>query len=397
MPRKKTTEEFIADARAVHGDRYDYSSVCYEGNKVRVTIKCGIHGDFQQKPNGHLSGQGCGRCGGTAKLTTDLFIAQAKSVHGDRYGYSNVKYVNRKVKVLITCKKHGDFLQSPSDHIHKSAGCMQCRDEGIRARKAVESEACRKKFKSQATEVHNGKYDYSLAEYKHSKAKVRILCPSHGEFLQTPNRHLKGEGCPECGNEVKRQTALEAKSLAASRFECNARKVHGDRYGYSNVDYKGNKVKVSIYCRECDRSFNVSPNCHLRGNGCPHCASSKMNRWGKELAEDMDLIHSTEYFDSSCRDEIALRFDLAIHDHYGVKALCEFQGRQHYEPVTFGGCSQEEAEVNFANQQRRDQIKRDWCAEQDIPLIEIHYSFKDKGEQAFKDELRRQLRLHGIA
>lgn len=118
---------------------------------------------------------------------------------------------------------------------------------------------------------------------------------------------------------------------------------------------------------------------------------SHMNQWGKELAEDMELSYSTEYSDPSCKDKIILRFDLAIHDHYEVKCLVEFQGRQHYDAIElFGG------EEKLADQQKKDQIKRDWCAANSIPLIEIDYSFKDAGEQAFKDELRRQLKSVGI-
>lgn len=121
-----------------------------------------------------------------------------------------------------------------------------------------------------------------------------------------------------------------------------------------------------------------------------------MNRWGIELAEDMDLVHKPEYKDETCKDEKVLPFDLAVFDHYEVKVLCEFQGRQHFEPRKFGGVPDEEAEKNFIDRQRKDQIKRDWCAANNIPLIEIHYSFKDKGEQAFKEELRRQLKSVGI-
>jgi len=63
MPRRKTIEEFIEDARRVHGDKYDYSEVDYKNNKTKVSIICKKHGLFYQTPNDHLSGYGCKKCG----------------------------------------------------------------------------------------------------------------------------------------------------------------------------------------------------------------------------------------------------------------------------------------------------------------------------------------------
>ena len=109
MPRKKTTAQFIADARKVHGDRYDYSKVDYQGSAIKVCIVCRDHGDFMQKPNSHLMGQGCPTCGGHKKRTRESFIAQARLVHGDLYSYDEVDYKNDSTKVVVTCPIHGDF------------------------------------------------------------------------------------------------------------------------------------------------------------------------------------------------------------------------------------------------------------------------------------------------
>ena len=88
------TKEFIAKAKAVHGDKYDYSKVNYAKNTTKVTIICKIHGEFEQCPAYHLLGQGCPECGGRRKLTTEEFIEKARKVHGDKYDYSKVNYVN---------------------------------------------------------------------------------------------------------------------------------------------------------------------------------------------------------------------------------------------------------------------------------------------------------------
>jgi len=124
-------EEFINKSKELHGDKYDYSKVEYNGNKKRVIIICKIHGDFLQKPNGHLDGNGCIKCaiilnGDRNRKSLEQFIIEATQVHGDKYDYSKVEYLNSREKVIIICKKHGEFLQSPNDHTHSKAGCPCC-------------------------------------------------------------------------------------------------------------------------------------------------------------------------------------------------------------------------------------------------------------------------------
>lgn len=128
--RRYTLEEFIAKAKDVHGDKYDYSNSVYRGSSVKILISCPEHGYFWQIPKNHLYGQGCPMCGNESSgnkqaLTTDEFIAKAKEVHGDRYDYSKVDYTNIKTKVVITCKKHGNFEQLPYNHLSGN-GCPKC-------------------------------------------------------------------------------------------------------------------------------------------------------------------------------------------------------------------------------------------------------------------------------
>ena len=94
MPRRLTTEEFIEKARALHGDRYDYSEVEYVNANTKVTNICADHGPFEQAPYSHFSKSGCSACSGKKQHTTETFIDKAKAVHGDRYDYSEVEYAN---------------------------------------------------------------------------------------------------------------------------------------------------------------------------------------------------------------------------------------------------------------------------------------------------------------
>lgn len=128
MPAKLTTEEFIRRARKVHGNTYDYSKVVYEGKDKPVMIICKEHGEFEQTPNNHWKGKGCWKCAGVKPLTQEEFIQKSREVHGDKYDYSKSVYVKNDVKVTITCPLHGDFEQVPMSHM-KGIGCPVCGNE----------------------------------------------------------------------------------------------------------------------------------------------------------------------------------------------------------------------------------------------------------------------------
>lgn len=121
-----TTEDFIQKARKVHGTLYDYSQVSYEHSQKKISIICPKHGIFWQKPNSHLNGSGCPKCFGFEKLTIDEFIKRSRKVHGEKYDYSLVNYVNAHTKVNIICPVHGVFQQIPSSHWYLQQGCPIC-------------------------------------------------------------------------------------------------------------------------------------------------------------------------------------------------------------------------------------------------------------------------------
>jgi len=126
MNNKLTTDEFVKRANIVHNNRYDYSKVKYEGSSSKVIIICHIHGEFIQKANGHLNGKGCRYCAGNNfKSNTVDFIIKSKKVHGEKYSYDKVNYITNRTPVNIICNLHGIFAQNPHEHL-KGRGCSQC-------------------------------------------------------------------------------------------------------------------------------------------------------------------------------------------------------------------------------------------------------------------------------
>lgn len=122
---RKDSLSFSEAARSVHGDVYDYSMVNYVNNSTKVEIVCPKHGAFWQSPSKHLKGHGCPKCGGSVRSDSITFADRAAIVHGGKYGYSEVDYVNAHTKAGITCHEHGIFLQNPSDHL-QGKGCPSC-------------------------------------------------------------------------------------------------------------------------------------------------------------------------------------------------------------------------------------------------------------------------------
>lgn len=210
--KKLTTEEFIKRAREVHGNKYDYSKVEYVNAHTKVCIICSKHGEFYQKPNNHLNGQGCSKCFyPNIKLTTENFIQKAREIHGDKYDYSRVEYKDTKTKVCIICNKHGEFQQNFEKHIVRKCGCPKCAGKG----KTVEE------FVETANLIHYNKYDYSKVKYESATTKVCIICPEHGEFYQKPSKHLSGDGCPVCDEshlEKETRSVLKEKKIKFGNY-----------------------------------------------------------------------------------------------------------------------------------------------------------------------------------
>ena len=194
--KQKTHEDFVRDARAVHGDKFDYSKANYINSETKVSIICPEHGEFEQLPGTHTYGQGCARCAGQG-VTTESFIEQCRAVHGNKYDYSKTVYTDMFDMVAIRCPEHGEFEQLAKNH-RDGVECPVCGIEKAarnrRAKKAAQ-------FEERARAVHGDRYDYSKTEYRYARDNVTITCPTHGDFEQIASGHLLGSGCRRCAAE----------------------------------------------------------------------------------------------------------------------------------------------------------------------------------------------------
>ena len=197
--KKYTIKDFILKATTIHNGKYNYSKVEYVDNHTKVCIICPEHGEFWQTPSSHLNGRGCPKCCHNIKMCKDDFVKKAIAYHGDKYDYSKVNYVNSKTKVCIICPEHGEFWQTPNNHLN-TIGCPKCKNKirGLKKRSNTFD------FIAKSNLIFNNYYDYSKVNYVNNSIKVCIICPKHGEFWQTPSDHLIGCGCPKCGVRISK-------------------------------------------------------------------------------------------------------------------------------------------------------------------------------------------------
>ena len=222
MPAKLTQEQVVARAVSVHGNKYSYEMVEYKDANTKIKILCPEHGVFEQTPANHVNlGKGCPGCYGNKKMTKESFIEKAQSIHGEQYDYSLVNYKNNHEKVTIKCEKHGEFEQTPHNHL-MGRKCWLCSNE----ERSVAQIKSNDVFVNEAKKVHGDKYGYAMVAYTSAQEKVTIHCPEHGSFEQTPDKHLLGQGCPKCSNAGQSKPELEIITLVES---LGLQVVHGDR------------------------------------------------------------------------------------------------------------------------------------------------------------------------
>lgn len=308
-----TQETFIAKARVIHGNAFDYSQTVFTKVRNRIILRCNqCCTVFEQEASGHLQGRGCRYCANNVRLTTPQFVERATRKHGSKYDYTEVNYIDTYAKVRITCRDCGlTFDQSPTNHL-KGHGCMQC---------GGTMKLTQQDFLDKAKQKHNDIYDYSQVVYVDYTTPVWLGCRRCRKwFTQQPLVHLRGSGCGPCSGNVK---------LSTSEFVEKCVRSYGDMYDYSRTEYIDARTEVTIGCKECNAWFTRTGDEH--GNlhrGCPTCLNKtekKLYLWLRENYPNLEMVPQFSYPE-------------AIRRHYdayfpGIRLLLELDGKQHWAKV----------------------------------------------------------------
>lgn len=220
----------------------------------------------------------------TKRITPEEYIRKVTERYGDRYDLSKTLYVNRRTKVTIVCRVHGDFEILPLSFLSNKHGCSKCGVVSGSRLSTSNTTKPKSSFKifsrraaklssdvllSQLREMHGTRYVYEndLSYTNKDTGKLTILCKEHGEFTQSIKNHLQGQGCPKCG------LAAAGNKLRGTKksFIKKATKVHQSKFTYTDIIYKSSTTKLDILCNTCCKTFSMSPNAHLSGQGCPYC------------------------------------------------------------------------------------------------------------------------------
>jgi len=305
------------------------------------------------------------------KLTNSEFIKKAKDIHGDKYDYSKVEYVNTKTKVCIICPEHGEFWMKPNDHLCRKYGCHKCGwiKEGKNLRENTES------FIKKAIKKYGNKFDYSKVNYVKSNEKVCII--SHekdaygveiGEFWQTPNNHLTFG------------YSTHNLCLNTNKFIERARKIHGDLYNYEKTIYKNSKENVIITC-QIHGDFKQLPHNHLKGEGCPKCkCNSVLEKRIRMILQELN-INFTEQQRFDFLGKLSLDFYLPDY-----KTAIECQGKQHF----IGSKLWEDLETIV----ERDKNKKKLCENNGIRILYIiNKNYSNKNEEIYNENNTYDIKL----
>jgi Zn finger protein HypA/HybF involved in hydrogenase expression len=368
------TKYFIEKAKKTHGNKYDYSKVKYFNSQTKIEVICPTHGSFMMKANSHANGQGCSVCGRieaniNIALTYSEFLGRAAKTHGSRYIYDENSYKDFTTKMRIECSEHGWFKQKPHSHISMRTGCPKC---GI-LQAAKSNEKGWGSVLNMFKEVHDDRYSYDESTYTDVSSKMKIKCYVHGWFSQKPYQHYSGSGCNKCAIiEVHEKQKIDFKE-----FKNRSQLKHGSRYNYSEGEYIDIFTPVKI---SCDKHgvFYQKPRDHYRGSGCPKCQSSRGENSVRLILQRLGIKFKEQKTFEGLKYKSKLKCDFYIPSS---KTVIEYNGLQHYEPISvFGGLK------GLQETQKRDVIKYDYLAKNNIKLIIVRYD-KDDIELYLKEKL----------
>lgn len=318
-----------------HPDQYKYTKTNFSYTYKKINIfTCKIHGDFNMSIRYFLRLKiPCKKCR----------VDKRKLGLKDGFDYSKTNFnKDIKSKNIFICLKHGEFHRTIEQHKRfKSGGCTQCNSENSSQRQRMNFETFIGLSKQKYIKEN---YNYSkVHQFKNQHEPVVIICSKkdHGAFRKTPANHLNKsnpQGCPLCGN----QRGAREQSLTKNEFLTAAKRIHGNTYDYSNVNFKNTKDKIKLRCKKCNNHFEQVVGYHLSGSGCSICGIEKGRAANKTLTSEIIVEKCIEvwgdkydysnvnYIDDDTPIEIICKKHGSImidyQNHVGLKRGCKFCG-----------------------------------------------------------------------
>ncbi len=367
------TINFIKESIKIHGENeFDYKDTIYKDTRTKIIMNCKKGHLMEVLYKSHITAKRkCKKCADInnallrIKKAEETFAEKSIKIHGEKYNYNEVKYVNCKTPVLIICDKNHKFEITPFQHLN-GKGCTFCNN--INNEFDLEStnvKTNKKKFRwtkdlflQKAKEVHGEKFDYSLVNFNICLDSILIICEEEHVFKTRIHTHLKGGGCNICSfNEH-----IENITNTNEDFIKKSKSIFGeDMFDYSLVNYINIKTKVILKCKKKNHVFEIVPYKHYSRLGCPHCVNKSESLLFDYLkVVNPNFIH--QYFFKDIDIIKKKPFDFCFPEQ---KIIIELDGEQHFKFVPRFKQSVEE-------RQRNDFIKMLYAFKLGYTIIRIY-------------------------
>lgn len=361
MSKKKTHEEYVVEL-AIKNPNIQVVEK-YKGANTSILHRC-LTDDYiwLATPSNILRGHGCPMCAGNVKKTTEQYKTEVSKIH------SNIEiveeYVSANIPIAHRCKIDGYEWQATPTSVLGGNGCAICAGN---KKKTTEEYA-------QELVINNLNIEV-LGQYVGATIPILHRCKIDGhEWFITPANVLSGRGCPKCKshilhNEFKKSHEEYVHQLFVTNSDLE---VVGE---YINA-----KTPILHKCKIDGYEWCVAPINVLSGQGCPCCQESKGERQVRQWLEKRKIIFIYQKTFTGCEDKKKLPFDFYI-SKYNV--CIEYDGKQHFEPIDFAGNGKKWALQQFKKTTYHDEIKTQYCKDNNIHLLRIPY-YKNVQEELDK-------------
>ena len=354
--KRKKHDDYIKELSLLNPDVIALEN--YVNAYTPILHKCMKHNiSWKITPSGALAGHGCPEC---HKERLRYSHAMSQEEYVERVGYVNPnvevlgEYINISVPILHKCKIHDIVWMTSPNTILLGCGCYKCKSERISDKNRMEEYEYRDRLSRINPNI------MAIDKYQDSKTQILHKCLIHNFVWRTsPASVLQGCGCPKCKSE---------------KIGDKLRKTH-DEYVLELKNINPNIMVIDIYvdiktpimhkCLIDGYTWKTTPASILSGTGCPKCNESKMERETSFWLDHNNILYERYMKFDGCVDQRQLSFDFYLPE---FNTNIECQGIQHYEPIEYFG-----GEEAFKIQQRHDAIKRQYCLDNNIELLEIPY------------------------
>ncbi len=358
MAKRKTHEEFIKEVIPIIENRFEIFGI-YINNRTKFKCKCLKDGyEWESTPKNILLGKGCPKCGGTLKLLPDEFIERMSNVN------TNIKllspYTDMKHKIKCKCLLDGNEWDALPGNLLKGHGCPKCS-----IKKSIIN--LRKSHNDFISDVHKLSPTIKiLNNYIDNKTVMKCFCEvCENEWETVASNLVAGKGCPKCG--IKKRS--DARRKTHEQFVKELNNINPDIIVIGK--YVSSYTKVLCKCKIDGNEWSALPFNLLRGTGCPKCSCSRGEKEIKKILNGLKIDFEYQHKFKDCKNIRPLPFDFYLPEYN----LCiEYDGEQHFTPINFNGCSDEDAILSFEHTVHNDLIKNKYCYINNINLLRIKYT-----------------------